>query len=237
MQDIRRMNVGLTRAKSSLWVLGNSESLMRGQYWRKLVEDAQARDSYSTGNLMKMLQQSSNAFPASNTNTASMMDVGSHVSQMQSGNPNRTPVEAVARHPPGSDSMAAKADRRSGATPTQQSDSSRMEGVTYRFEDRVASRKRPAETSTDIAARPRLDSAKNGEDVEMEDAQSEDRTLNGLDGTMSRPETPLAAAEKPAAPVNEVSKTKKPPVPQPPVPQPPIRRKKPAADPFLPRKK
>jgi len=29
LQDIRRMNVGLTRAKSSLWVLGNSESLMR----------------------------------------------------------------------------------------------------------------------------------------------------------------------------------------------------------------
>ncbi|EMC94826.1 hypothetical protein BAUCODRAFT_93353, partial [Baudoinia panamericana UAMH 10762] len=56
LQDIRRMNVGLTRAKSSLWVLGNSDSLSRGQYWRKLVEDARARDAYITGDLIGMLR-------------------------------------------------------------------------------------------------------------------------------------------------------------------------------------
>jgi senataxin len=33
LSDIRRMNVGLTRAKSSLWVLGNSQSLVRGEFW------------------------------------------------------------------------------------------------------------------------------------------------------------------------------------------------------------
>lgn len=48
LQDIRRMNVGLTRAKSSLWVLGNAETLMRGEYWRKLIEDAKARDRFLT---------------------------------------------------------------------------------------------------------------------------------------------------------------------------------------------
>lgn len=64
LQDIRRMNVGLTRAKSSLWVLGNSQSLVRGEYWRMLVEDAKRRDRYTEGNLQKMLSKPSSAYPA-----------------------------------------------------------------------------------------------------------------------------------------------------------------------------
>jgi senataxin len=64
LQDIRRMNVGLTRAKSSLWVLGNSQSLVRGEFWRKLVEDAKERKRYTTGDLPKMLNQHSSKFPA-----------------------------------------------------------------------------------------------------------------------------------------------------------------------------
>ena len=64
LQDIRRMNVGLTRAKSSLWVLGNSQSLMRGEYWKKLVVDAQERDVFTSGDLMGMLHKPSSMFPA-----------------------------------------------------------------------------------------------------------------------------------------------------------------------------
>ena len=64
LQDIRRMNVGLTRAKSSLWVLGNSQSLIRGQFWKKLVEDAQRRDRFTTGNIHKMLDQHSDTYAA-----------------------------------------------------------------------------------------------------------------------------------------------------------------------------
>jgi len=64
LQDIRRMNVGLTRAKSSLWVLGNSESLMRGEYWKRLVLDAQERDVYTKGDVMGMLRKPSSSFPA-----------------------------------------------------------------------------------------------------------------------------------------------------------------------------
>jgi senataxin len=64
LQDIRRMNVGLTRAKSSLWVLGNSQSLVRGEFWRKLVEDAKERKRYTTGDLPKMLNQHSSKYPA-----------------------------------------------------------------------------------------------------------------------------------------------------------------------------
>ena len=56
LQDVRRMNVGLTRAKSSLWVLGNSESLMRGEFWQKLVIDSRQRRCYIQGDITSMLR-------------------------------------------------------------------------------------------------------------------------------------------------------------------------------------
>jgi superfamily I DNA and/or RNA helicase len=40
---MRRMNVGLTRAKCSLFVLGHAQSLERSDYWGDLVSDAQYR--------------------------------------------------------------------------------------------------------------------------------------------------------------------------------------------------
>lgn len=55
--DIRRMNVGLTRAKSSLWVLGDSRSLQQGQFWNKLIEDAKARDRYTGGDVMGLFSR------------------------------------------------------------------------------------------------------------------------------------------------------------------------------------
>lgn len=57
LNDIRRMNVGLTRAKCSLWVLGNSQSLMQGEFWRALVTDAKARNVYTDGDLTKLLRR------------------------------------------------------------------------------------------------------------------------------------------------------------------------------------
>ncbi|KAJ5887421.1 hypothetical protein N7495_007462 [Penicillium taxi] len=56
LDDIRRMNVGLTRAKCSLWVLGNSEALMQGRFWNNLIEDARERKLYTT-NLGNQLQK------------------------------------------------------------------------------------------------------------------------------------------------------------------------------------
>lgn len=65
MTDIRRMNVGLTRAKSSLWILGDSRALVQGEFWKKLIEDARARDCYTSGDILskfrKPLEQSPNA--------------------------------------------------------------------------------------------------------------------------------------------------------------------------------
>ena len=55
LSDIRRMNVGITRAKCSLWVLGNASSLMRGEYWSRLVEDAKLRKHFTDD--MSLLDQ------------------------------------------------------------------------------------------------------------------------------------------------------------------------------------
>lgn len=57
LNDIRRMNVGLTRAKSSLWVLGNSQALTQGEYWRALVNDAKARNVYTEGDILNLLRR------------------------------------------------------------------------------------------------------------------------------------------------------------------------------------
>lgn len=57
LADIRRMNVGLTRAKSSLWVLGNSQSLSQGEFWNKLVSNARQRNLYTDGDILKLLQR------------------------------------------------------------------------------------------------------------------------------------------------------------------------------------
>ncbi|KAG6201708.1 hypothetical protein E4U35_005641 [Claviceps purpurea] len=57
MTDIRRMNVGLTRAKSSLWILGDSRALVQGEFWKKLIEDAKARDRYTRGDIRGMFRR------------------------------------------------------------------------------------------------------------------------------------------------------------------------------------
>lgn len=58
LDDVRRMNVGLTRAKSSLWVLGDSRSLMQGEFWAKLIDNAKSRDRYTDNNIIPVLDKS-----------------------------------------------------------------------------------------------------------------------------------------------------------------------------------
>ncbi|KAI4387118.1 hypothetical protein MLD38_004973 [Melastoma candidum] len=44
VSDVRRMNVALTRAKFSLWILGHSSTLKTNRTWAALLEDANARN-------------------------------------------------------------------------------------------------------------------------------------------------------------------------------------------------
>lgn len=43
MNDARRINVAITRAKSSLFVLGRADSLYCNQLWRAVIDDARSR--------------------------------------------------------------------------------------------------------------------------------------------------------------------------------------------------
>ncbi|KAI5963379.1 SEN1 [Candida theae] len=47
LSDIRRMNVALTRACTTLWILGNKSSLERDTVWKRLIQDAENRKAIS----------------------------------------------------------------------------------------------------------------------------------------------------------------------------------------------
>ncbi|KXT17167.1 hypothetical protein AC579_317 [Pseudocercospora musae] len=153
LQDIRRMNVGLTRAKSSLWVLGNSDSLMRGQYWKRLVEDARARDCLTTGDVKRMLSQPSSQFPAGKSKDMSMLDVGDSTTE-----PRRASVKRGGNE---NDAAWKRGHQAEAPTDTAAADAAKMDGIQYRFEDIQRSKKPTAVASGD-------------DDVEMEDADADD---------------------------------------------------------------
>lgn len=75
LSDVRRMNVALTRARTSLWILGNGESLRRNKIWRRLLNDAEDRHCMSTvtGNNLKLLMAKGDPMagsrPDANANT------------------------------------------------------------------------------------------------------------------------------------------------------------------------
>lgn len=43
LADIRRMNVALTRARASMWIIGSKEALVNNKTWRDLISDADSR--------------------------------------------------------------------------------------------------------------------------------------------------------------------------------------------------
>ena len=43
LNDYRRMNVAITRAKNFLWVIGNSKTLKRNKNWKDFINFAKLR--------------------------------------------------------------------------------------------------------------------------------------------------------------------------------------------------
>lgn len=89
MTDIRRMNVGLTRAKSSLWILGDSRALVQGEFWKKLIEDAKTRDRYTEGDILGMFRRP--------------LQQASPSGQMRTQSPSPEDVDMPDAQPPASD--------------------------------------------------------------------------------------------------------------------------------------
>ena len=226
LQDIRRMNVGLTRAKCSLWVLGNSQSLVRGRYWQKLVEDARARDLYSTGDLRAMLAKPSSTCPAVGNNDRSMLDVSSHTWQM---NGNRTRVDdSVSTEFKGASTSFEYPDESGKNLSMASLGSDRMEGVSYRFEDRHPKKNMAASDTGSGGDRPlpQSESPAEPQDVEMGDTGTPASGSATPIDRRSRAETPLSGAEQS---VNQANGVVKPKAALPP-------KKRPAANPLMPRK-
>ncbi|KAG9237071.1 SEN1 N terminal-domain-containing protein [Amylocarpus encephaloides] len=88
--DIRRMNVGLTRAKSSLWVLGDSRSLQQGEFWNRLIQDAKDRNKYSGGDVMGLLSRPSSREPPP---SSPVVPTNGHAGFSQMGPSTRTDQE------------------------------------------------------------------------------------------------------------------------------------------------
>jgi senataxin len=175
LQDIRRMNVGLTRAKSSLWVLGNSDSLQRGEFWRKLVVDAKDRKRYTTGDVQRMLNQPSSKFPAPKEGYVQ---------------PNRPPAEVKPEVK--SEPMSRSGSDQSGAT--SGSDRKPVKQEIKNERTLVHHEKRKFEPDSKAMDGPKEENRESS-DVEMEDAPS-DSTSNTMNGG-SGASTPAAIADAP----------------------------------------
>lgn len=65
--DVQRLNVAITRARSSLWIVGHPQSLSRNFVWQRLINDAQRRNlfvphvragDFSSGTVLKSINRS-----------------------------------------------------------------------------------------------------------------------------------------------------------------------------------
>jgi senataxin len=211
LQDIRRMNVGLTRAKSSLWVLGNSQSLVRGQFWKKLVDDARNRQRYSEGNIMKMLQQHSKNFPA----PKELLQSYEHPEKQK-----------IKEEPMDHDSTQAPSMSSASLTMKQEVKTEILPEIKQELPNGYS--------SLSNGKRKAAESPSEDNDVEMTDAPSESTPTSH---TGSRQSTPAGISSAGATPVPDGSKSSTPagdPLAGMAMSKPKIKRRpKPTADPFI----
>jgi senataxin len=264
LQDIRRMNVGLTRAKSSLWVLGNSESLARGKYWKQLVDDAEARDCYTTGDVRSMLKKPSSAFPASTANTKSMPDVDSHVSRTigpdsrsDPANGSRRPSTDTSDEPKGMGGkqeitklpVEVKAEAKTEVK-VEVNDPERMDGIRYRFQDRVPNKKAVQDVemmdavpefpdmATDLNDAPASAPRRPSSHAPLTDGASKSESGTPQAGSSSRGSTPLREGSDAGSNAGQVNgKPRSALVPPEGAPPKRIKKRPAQANPFIPKRK
>ena len=134
LSDIRRMNVGITRAKSSLWVLGNSESLMQGDFWNRLIEDARRRGRFSGTEAMELLKKpmlkldSGPVITNGRSPAARSPDINRDIEMVDAPAVNSlhdvsTPSEGVASPYPSSDSSPKRSQAEQGSSARLNNDS------------------------------------------------------------------------------------------------------------------
>jgi len=115
LRDIRRMNVGLTRAKSSLWILGNSEALVQGEFWRALVNDAKSRKLYTEGDILSLLRRPLLTEDMMKDDIE-MMDVEPRISTTGNAQAGQSSLNQGANESPSTVSKPLRDESRSGAT-------------------------------------------------------------------------------------------------------------------------
>jgi senataxin len=211
LNDIRRMNVGLTRAKSSLFVLGNSESLMRGEFWRKFIDDAKARDRHSPSNLI-----------------ASMKGSKASMTALVSNDPSSAPKvmsSVPVRMDPSKDVVMSSSGSKSSSTASSKSKQSSVDSTAL---SKKSFKSEPVQLS--IKQEQPL-KRKFSEDIEMKDLFSEDEDEPIKEEKLivkeeSTPNSPVQQKQEPPVTRPETS------APRPPAPA-GLKRRKAAVNPFM----
>lgn len=204
LQDIRRMNVGLTRAKSSLWVLGNSQSLMRGQFWNKLVVDAKARDCYTSGDLMGMLRKPSSNFPAAKKKPIVKQMAKQPTTGIDKGLTNNDRSMSATSNSSGRSIPSVKQEIKPELaikTEVTEDTPTPMEGIRVKLEDKIKSIRSPSATGSNRSS-PSLKLEQ--QDVEMADAASDPRSGTAtplrddrsMTDSKARSETPVSGEDR-----------------------------------------
>ncbi|KAL1311230.1 hypothetical protein AAFC00_001420 [Neodothiora populina] len=222
LSDIRRMNVGITRAKSSLWILGNSQSLANGEYWNKLLVDARERACYVDNDVMSKLRKHSSQFPAK----ATKMSAG--LSAMKTNTPIKVEAPAHKQLPKTSNGGVKESVSKPQMVKSEPRDDA-MQGVKVKVEDKITAMRSVATTVGESR------SIKDG-DVEMRDAGMGSRSGSGTPRPLANATTVDSKTSEPAGAGGAAN-------PKPRTQQipgraaaPVIRKRKPA-DPFMPAQK
>ena len=56
VDDIRRMNVAITRAREALFIVGNAKSLSQSAHWKELITNTKQRQAFLSIDQIRKLQ-------------------------------------------------------------------------------------------------------------------------------------------------------------------------------------